>query len=77
MRFLVGTIKEDCLERMIFFNEDALRKAVHEFVHLERNHQGLGNQLIRPRKAVAADNGDVGQRRRLGGMLNFYYRDAA
>ena len=45
----VRSIKEGCLERMIFFGEDALRNAVFEFVahyHLERNHQGLGNRLI-------------------------------
>ena len=28
----VRTIKEDCLERMIFFGEDALRRAVREFI---------------------------------------------
>ena len=47
----VRTIKESCLERMIFFGEDALWKAVHDFVahyHRERNHQGLGNRLIVP-----------------------------
>jgi putative transposase len=39
----VRTIKESCLERMIFFGEDSLRKAIREFVehyHAERNHQG-------------------------------------
>ena len=47
----VRTIKESCLERMIFFGERSLRKAVHEFMvhyHSERNHQGLGNRLIIP-----------------------------
>jgi putative transposase len=45
----VRTIKEGCLEQMILFGEDSLRKAVREFVahyHLERNHQGLDNRLI-------------------------------
>ena len=39
----VRTIKENCLNQMILFGEDALRKAVHEFLahyHHERNHQG-------------------------------------
>ena len=47
----VRSIKESCLERMILFGEDSLRKAVHEFVahyHHERNHQGLANRLISP-----------------------------
>ena len=47
----VRTIKESCLERMILFGEESLRKAIHNFVahyHGERNHQGLGNRLIIP-----------------------------
>jgi hypothetical protein len=42
-------VKESCLDRMILFGEDALRKSVQEFTahyHLERNHQGLGNRRI-------------------------------
>ena len=49
------TIKESCLERMIFFGEDSLRNAGREFMehyHLERSHQGLGNALIMPIKAA-------------------------
>ena len=45
----VRTIKESCLERMILFGEESLRKATHEFVvhyHHERNHQGLGDRLV-------------------------------
>ena len=75
----VRTIKEDCLERMIFFGEDALRQAVHEFVahyHLERNHQGLGNRLIVPIAAVDR-TGTIARRQRLGGLLNYYFRKAA
>jgi transposase InsO family protein len=75
----VRTIKESCLEQMIFFGEDALRKAVYEFVahyHTERNHQALGNRLIVP---VMTENttGTVERRQRLGGLLNYYHRQAA
>jgi len=47
----VRSIKESCLDRMIFFGEASLRTAVQNFVehyHSERNHQGLANQLISP-----------------------------
>jgi putative transposase len=40
----VRTIKQSCVERMIWFGEGALCKGVQEFVayyHRERNHQGL------------------------------------
>src|SRR5438552_14062063 len=76
----VRTIKESCLEQMIFFGEDSLRKAIREFVahyHLERNHQGLDNRLIIPTETAAATTGKVRSRQRLGGLLNYYYREAA
>ena len=76
----VRTIKECCLERMILFGEGSLRKAIHEFVmhyHHERNHQGLGNRLIMREESCADKTGAIQRRQRLGGMLNFYYRQAA
>jgi Integrase core domain/HTH-like domain len=45
----VRSIKEECLDRLIPFGEEHFRRAVAEFVthyHRERNHQGLGNELI-------------------------------
>ena len=76
----VRSIKESCLERMIFFGEDSLRNTIREFVahyHLERNHQGLGNRLIVPMEAKPEMAGAVERRQRLGGLLNYYYRKAA
>jgi putative transposase len=76
----VRTIKESCLEQMIFFGEDSLRNAIREFVahyHLERNHQGLENRLILPTEATATMKGVVRRRARLGGLFNYYYREAA
>jgi putative transposase len=74
---VVRSIKESCLERMIFFGEDSLRNAIGEFVahyHFERNHQGLGNRLIVPMETTT---GAVERGQRLGGLLNYYYRKAA
>ena len=65
---------------MIFFGESALRRAVQEFVlhyHGERNHQGLGNQLIEAGEEVGRCAGEVECRERLGGILRYYYREAA
>ena len=76
----VRTIKESCLDRIIFFGENSLRKSVQEFTthyHFERNHQGLGNQLIMPDSAHVGNTGAIRRHERLGGMLNYYYRDAA
>ncbi len=76
----VRTIKASCLERMIFFGESALRRAVSEFAlhyHTERNHQGLGNKIIQPEFAEFPDGGTIRSRQRLGGLLRYYYREAA
>ena len=76
----VRTIKESCLDRIILFSEDSLRKSVQQFVahyHTERNHQGLGNRIIMPDPAYIGNTGEVRRRERLGGTLKYYYRDAA
>jgi putative transposase len=76
----VRTIKESCLERMILFGEGSLRRAIQQFVmhyHHERNHQGLGNRLIMEEESCAGGRGAIQCRQRLGGMLNYYYRQAA
>ena len=76
----VRTIKESCLERMILFGEGSLRRSVGEFLthyHGERNHQGLDNRLIIPDTTHSSNRGPIQRRERLGGMLNYYYRQAA
>jgi len=75
----VRSIKDECLDRMIFIGQASLRRAVAEYMghyHAERNHQGLENQLIVP-TTIQATDGAVHRHARLGGTLNFYYRKAA
>jgi transposase InsO family protein len=74
------SIKAECLERMIFFGESSLRRAVDAFCehyHRERNHQGLENRLIEPGEEVGRKEGAVICRERLGGILRYYFRRAA
>jgi putative transposase len=76
----VRSIKEECLQRIIFFTEDSLRTAVHEYLahyHAERNHQGLSNQLLTPIAVKTKQTGAVQRKERLAGTLSYYYRDAA
>jgi len=76
----VRSIKDECLDRMIFIGQASLPRAVAEYMehyHSERNHQGLENRLIHARTAVAANDGAIYRNARLGGTLNFYYRKAA
>jgi len=73
-------LQEGCLDRMILIGGGSLRRAIREFVihyHTERNHQSLGNKIIRPEFAVFPPAGEVRCRKRLGGMLRYYYRQAA
>ena len=74
------SIKEECLSKLIFFNEGALRSSILSYLehyHTERNHQGLSNRLIRPSPGVGAVAGNIRCRQRMGGMLKYYYRQAA
>jgi hypothetical protein len=65
---------------MIFFGRRSLEKAVREYVqhyHGERNHQGLGNELIDPSDNAGSVAGKIECRERLGGLLKYYHRRAA
>jgi transposase InsO family protein len=76
----VRSIKDECLNRMIFIGQASLRQAIADYVvhyHAERNHQGLENRLIRPEPSRGRSDGAVHRRPRLEGMLNYYYRAAA
>jgi transposase InsO family protein len=76
----VRSIKEEALEHMVLLGERGLHHVLRQYLihyHTERNHQGLGNVRITPAPANNAENGRVVRRDRLGGLLHYYYRDAA
>jgi putative transposase len=74
----VRSIREECLDRLILFGERRLRHVVDQFVahyHGERNHQGLGNELI-ARQSDQNGGTHLCCRERLGGLLRYYHRAA-
>ena len=76
----VRSIREEVLHQMIIMAEESLRLVLTQYLahyHVERNHQGLRNQLIEPEVAVGCQTGRVIRRERLGGLLTYYYREAA
>jgi transposase InsO family protein len=76
----VRSIKDECLDRMIFIGEASLWRSLREFMthyHVERNHQGLGNRLIRAAHSSVPADRPVERRMRLGGMLSFYHHAGA
>ena len=75
----VRTIKQECLSRLIFLSEQHLRTTISIFTKYyqhRRNHQGIENKLIDPPENLPAV-GRIRCQRELGGMLNYYYREAA
>ncbi|MCZ6677805.1 MAG: helix-turn-helix domain-containing protein [Candidatus Poribacteria bacterium] len=78
----VKSVKNECLSKLILFGETSLRRALREYLvhyHRERNHQGKDNILLFPTagKAMNRIDGSVGCKERLGGLLKYYYREAA
>jgi transposase InsO family protein len=74
----VRSIKEECLDRLIPLGERQLRHMLAQFVehyHRERNHQGLGNDLI-DGVGFTGPGASIRRRQRLGGLLSFYHRAA-
>ena len=74
------SIKEESLDRLIFFGERSLEHALRQFLehyHGERNHAGLGHKIIEPSDDVGRTEGVIQCRERLGGQFRYYYRDAA
>ena len=76
----VRSIKSECLSQIIPLGEQHLRHAVKQYTehyHVERNHQGLDNQLIEERHGVVDINSAIERHERLGGILSCYERRAA
>jgi transposase InsO family protein len=78
----VKSVKDECLSKLIFFGEASLRHALRNYLahyHGERNHQGKDNVVLFPTPTTDtyADDGPVACRERLGGLLKFYYQEAA
>ena len=74
-----GSLKSECLHKLILFGETATRKAVRSFLehyHTERNHQGLGNELIVPMDRPPDLDAEIETTERLGGLLRSYRRAA-
>jgi putative transposase len=79
----VRTVRSECLDQFVIFGERPLRYLLDAFCahhHGERLHPGLGSRLIRPSASPGNDNaktGGIQRRSRLGGLLNYYHREAA
>ena len=74
-----GSLKSECLHRLILFGETATRNAVTQYLahyHADRCHQGLGNELIVPLEHPPDTSAKIETTERLGGLLRSYRRAA-
>jgi len=76
----VRSVKEECLSKMIIMGEPMLRRVLKEYLkhyHQERHHQGL-KTIPFPSSELSrgSPQGKIIRRSRLGGLLNFYYRES-
>ena len=76
------SVKEECLSKLILFGESSLRHTLREclvYYNGELNHQGKGNILLFLSATTRVNSGDspVRCRERLGGLLRYYYQEAA
>jgi len=66
--------------KIIPLGERHLRHVLQEYVahyHHERPHQGLESRILLPGPEVGSNRGRLRCRKRVGGLLRYYYRAAA
>jgi putative transposase len=78
----IRSVKTEVMSKLILLGERSLRHCLDNYLshyHAERNHQGKGNMILFPMAAdrIGETSGEIRTRERLGGLLKFYYREAA
>ena len=77
---MIGSIRRDCLDHTIIFNERHLRRVLQEYIQYyneNRTHLGLDKDCPDPRAIERPDQGPVASESMVGGMHHRYYRQAA
>ena len=77
---VVGSIRRDCLDHTIVFNERHLHRVLTEYMHYYnkyRTHLGLGKDCPEPRAIEHPDSGVIKSEPTVGGLHHRYYRQAA
>lgn len=77
----IGVFKKQCLNHFICLSLDHLNHINREWLayyNNERPHQGkeIGNKVLRP-DFTSTDKGEIKREQRLGGIISWYYREAA
>ena len=77
---LIGSIRRECLDHVVVFNEMHLRRVLREYLAYyteARTHLGLGKDCPEPREIEPPENGKIIAFPHLGGLHHRYTRRAA
>jgi putative transposase len=77
---IIGSIRRECLDHLIVFNERHLRRVLNEYFqyyHQSRTHLGLEKDCPRPRPVEPPDLGTIRAEPMVGGLHHRYFRKAA
>ena len=77
----IGKAKRECLNHFFCVSLDQLDYINREWLayyNEQRPHQGtdIGNKILRP-DFTPTDKGEIKREQRLGGVISYYYREAA
>ena len=77
---IIGSIRRECVDHTIIFNERHLRKILTEYVsyyHSSRTHLGLEKDCPTPRPVEPPELGPIYREPMVGGLHHLYFRQAA
>ena len=77
---LIGSIRRECLDRVIVFHERQLKQILEsywEYYHNVRPHRSLSHDSPIPRPGESPERGKVIEKPRVGGLHHHYLRQAA
>jgi putative transposase len=77
---LVGSIRRECLDRVIVFHQRQLRQILDsyfEYYHKVHPHRSLSHDSPIPRPVEFPDRGKVTEIPLVGGLHHHYFREAA
>jgi len=77
---LIGSIRRECLDQVIVFNERQLRRILEsyfKYYHEVRPHRSLGHDSPIPRRQQSPERGKVIEMPLVGGLHHQYLRQAA
>ena len=77
---LIGSIRRECLDHHVIFNERHLRRVLTEYIRYyneNRTHLGLEKDCPDPRAIELPDLGPVQSESMVGGLHHRYFRQAA